>query len=242
MDEKGEKGNRNEISGKHIVGIYDEFLPDGAEGRRFMPLAWRTWRYLQIDVMTADQPVRLDNFHSWFTAYPFEERAQFKADDKSLTPIWDIGWRTARLDAHDTYMDTPYWERMQYVGDTRIQALISYTVAGDDRLARQAIQAFNDSRIPDGLTRSRYPSSLIQVIPTFSLLWVGMVHDFWMYRDDETFVRSQLNGTRNVLDWFLARQREDGLIGTVSWNRICSSRSTASFPSGFAIRKRAPKW
>ena len=217
MDEKGEKGNRNEISGKHIVGIYDEFLPDGAEGRRFMPLAWRTWRYLQIDVTTADQPVRLDNFHSWFTAYPFEERAQFTSDDNSLKPIWDIGWRTARLDAHDTYMDTPYWERMQYVGDTRIQAMISYAVAGDDRLARQAIQAFNDSRITDGLTRSRYPSSLIQVIPTFSLLWVGMVHNFWMYRGDEAFVRAQLPGTRGVLDWFLARQRQDGLMGTVNW-------------------------
>ena len=217
VDEKGEKGNRNEISGKHIVGIYDEFLPDGAEGRHFAPFAWRTWRYLQIDVTTANQPVRLNAFHSWFTAYPFEERARFTSDDDSLTPIWEIGWRTARLDAHDTYMDTPYWERMQYVGDTRIQALISYAVAGDDRLARQAIQAFNDSRIPDGLTRSRYPSSLKQVIPTFSLLWVGMVHDFWMYRGDEAFVRSQLNGTRNVLDWFLARQRQDGLMGAVKW-------------------------
>ena len=54
-------------------------------------------------------------------------------------------------------MDTPYWERLQYVGDTRIQALISYAVAGDDRLARQAIQAFDASRITDGITQSRYP-------------------------------------------------------------------------------------
>ena len=74
-------------------------------------------------------------------------------------------------------MDTPYCEQLQYVGDTRIQALISYAVAGDDRLARQALEAFDDSRFPDGITRSRYPSSLPQTIPTFSLLWVGMLHD-----------------------------------------------------------------
>jgi len=73
-------------------------------------------------------------------------------------------------------------------------------VAGDDRLARQAIQAINDSRIPDGITQSRYPSSLPQYIPTFSLLWVGMVHDFWLYRNDADFVRAQLGGTRAVLD------------------------------------------
>lgn len=217
VDSKGEKGNRNEIAGKHIVGICDEFLPDGSGERRFMPLGWRTWRYLQLDISTADQPLRIEKLRSWFTAYPFEERAHFASDDPSLAQIWEIGWRTARLDAHDTYMDTPYWERMQYVGDTRIQALISYTVAGDDRLARQAIQAINDSRIPDGITRSRYPSSVLQILPTFSLLWIGMVHDFWLYRGDEEFVKAQILGTRTVLDWFLERQRPDGLLGNLEW-------------------------
>ena len=217
VDSKGEKGNRNEIAGKHIVGIYDEFLPDGSQGRRFMPLTWRTWRYVQLDVSTADQPLRIENLRSWFSAFPFEERARFESDDPSLGPIWQIGWRTARLDAHDTYMDTPYYERLQYIGDTRIQALISYSVAGDDRLARQAIQAFNDSRIPEGITRSRYPSSVTQIIPTFSLLWVGMVHDFWRYRGDEEFVKAQIPGTRTVLDWFLVRQRPDGLLGKITW-------------------------
>src|SRR5690349_21320013 len=217
FDDKGEKGNRNEIAGKHIIGIFDEFVPDGSEGCRFMPLGWRTWRYLQLDINTADQPLRIEKLRSWFTAYPFEERSHFESDDASLSQIWQIGWRTARLDAHDTYMDTPYWERMQYIGDTRIQALISYTVADDDRLARQAIQAFNNSRIPDGITRSRYPSSVTQIIPTFSLLWIGMVHDFWLYRGDEQFVRAQMPGTRTVLDWFLDRQRPDGLLGNIPW-------------------------
>lgn len=217
VNDKGEKGNRNEVAGKHIVGIFDEFVPDGSSGRKFMPLGWRTWRYLQLDVSTGDEALRIDKLRSWFTAYPFEERGRFESDDPSLAKIWEIGWRTARLDAHETYMDTPYWERMQYIGDTRIQALISYTVAGDDRLARQAIQGFNDSRIPDGITRSRYPSSVVQIIPTFSLLWVGMVHDFWLYRGDTDFVRAQLAGTRSVLDWFVSKQRQDGLLGQIPW-------------------------
>jgi alpha-L-rhamnosidase len=217
FDSQGQKGNRNEIADKNIVGIFDEFLPDGSQQRRFMPLVWRTWRYLQLDVTTADQPLHLENLRCWFTAFPFEERARFSSDDPSLSPIWEIGWRTARLDAHDTYMDTPYYERMQYIGDTRIQALISYVVAQDDRLARQAIQAFNDSRVPDGLTRSRYPSSVTQMIPTFSLLWIGMLHDFWMYRGDDEFVREQIAGTRTVMDWFIDKQRPDGLLGNIPW-------------------------
>src|SRR5207248_11764558 len=121
---------------------------------------------------TEDEPLRVEGLRSWFTAYPFEEKGRFESDDPSLAKIWEIGWRTARLDAHDTYMDTSYWEQLQYIGDTRIQALISYTVSGDDRLARLALRAFDDSRIPEGITKSRYPTRLEQLIPPFSLIYV----------------------------------------------------------------------
>ena len=216
FDEAGQKANRNLFAGRHVEGPTDEFML-GPDPHEFMPLTWRTWRYLQLDIEAKEQPVRIEGLKTWFSAYPFAERATFSSDDESLRSIWDVGWRTARLDAHDTYMDTPYWERLQYIGDTRIQALISYVVSGDDRLAKQAIEAFNDSRIPDGLTTSRYPSSLVQMIPTFSLMWVGMVHDFWLYRGDAAFVRAQLPGARAVLNWYLQRQRSDGLMGNIPW-------------------------
>jgi len=217
FDDAGQKGNRNLIAGRHIEGPTDEFILGAPDSREFMPITWRTWRYLQIDIETKEQAVQIEGLKTWFTAYPFVERATFSSDDETLRSTWDVGWRTARLDGHDTYMDTPYWERLQYIGDTRIQALISYVMAGDDRLPRQAIEAFNDSRIPDGLTTSRYPSSLVQIIPTFSLMWVGMVHDFWLYRGDADFVRAQLPGTRAVLNWYLERQRADGLMGNIPW-------------------------
>jgi hypothetical protein len=114
-------------------------------------------------------------------------------------------------------MDTPYYERLQYVGDTRIQALISYTNAGDDRLARQAIEAFHNSLLPEGITLSRYPSRHFQVIPNFSLLWIGMVHDFWFYRNDPQFVSEKLPAIRNVLSYFRARRTVDGLPVEEEW-------------------------
>ncbi len=121
-----------------------------------------------------------------------------------------MDWRGARLCAFETYFDTPYYEQLQYVGDTRIQALISLYMTGDDRLVRQAISHFDLSRIPDGITASRYPSSLGQYIPTFSLLWVAMVHDYWMHRDDPAFVRDLLPGVRGVVGWFESRVDDIG--------------------------------
>jgi len=216
-DKPWRKGNRDLFEGKRFVGYQDEILPDGGASRVFHSLWWRTWRYMKIDVETAAEPLTLDRLAVHFTAYPFEERGRFDAGDATLKRLWDVGWRTARSCAHETYFDCPYYEQLQYVGDTRIQALVSYAVGGDDRLARQAIDSFDRSRRSDGITYSRYPSAPQQFIPTFSLLWVGMVHDYWMWRDDPAFLRRQLAGTRTVLDWFAERQRPDGLVGRLPW-------------------------
>ena len=215
-DAEGHKGNRNEIAGRHIEGLRDVVFSDG-HARAYRTLWWRTWRYLQVDVKTGDQPLTIERLRGFYSAYPFKDVAHFSSDDAELEKIWQTGWRTAQLCSHETYMDTPYWEQLQYIGDTRIQALISYGVTGDDRLARQALEAFYDSRLPEGLTQSRYPSNLTQMIPPFSLMWVGMLHDYWQYRDDPAFVASLLPGTRGVLDWFAARQRPDGLLGHIEW-------------------------
>ena len=217
-DKDMHKGDRDEVGDRKAVGMTDSFLPDGGQHRSFESLWWRTWRYLDLDIQTAGDPLTLESLTAHFTAYPFQERATFKADDPDLAKIWEVSWRTARLDAHETYMDTPYYEQLQYVGDTRIQALISYAVAGDDRLGRQALQAFDLSRIPEGITRSRYPSVLPQSIPTFSLIYVDMLHDYWMYRrDDKGFARSLLPGTRTVLDWFAKYEQPDGLLHELPW-------------------------
>ncbi len=216
-DTNGQKGNRNEITGRHIEGVSDEFISDGGNHRSYQPLWWRTWRYLQIDVTTKDQPLRLESLRGWFNAYPFQQKASIDGDIPDLKKLWDTGWRTARLCAHETYMDAPYWEQLQYVGDTRIQALISYADTGDSRLARQAINNIEASIVPEGITQSRYPSRLPQFIPTFSLLWVDMLHDYWMYVDDEALVRETLPRTRGVIDWYTAHLRPDGLMGRVRW-------------------------
>ncbi|MBT9331101.1 alpha-L-rhamnosidase C-terminal domain-containing protein [Paracidobacterium acidisoli] len=216
-DAKGEKGNRNEIAGRHIEGVEDDFISGGGSNRSYSPLWWRTWRYLQIDVTTHAEPLRLDRLQAWFNAYPFNAKASISADIPQLRQLWDTGWRTARLCAHETYMDAPYWEQLQYVGDTRIQALISYAMTGDSRLARQAVTNIDASRTTDGLTQSRFPSGLVQMIPTFSLLWVDMLHDYWLYVDDLPLVKQTLPHTRGVLDWYASRLRSDGLLGKAEW-------------------------
>ncbi|NIM47928.1 MAG: alpha-L-rhamnosidase [Gemmatimonadales bacterium] len=216
-DDRGRKGNRDTIEGKSIAGVRDIFLPDGGADRRFQTLWFRTYRYVQMDIETAEEPLHIHDVHGIFTAYPFEMRARFVSDVPWLSDMWEVNWRALRLCAFETYFDTPYYEQLQYVGDTRIQALISLYMSDDDRLVRQAISHFDLSRIPEGITASRYPSDLGQYIPTFSLIWIAMVHDYWMHRDDAQFVRRFLPGIRSVLSWFERHLDGTGMVGPLNW-------------------------
>ncbi|MEA2063105.1 MAG: alpha-L-rhamnosidase N-terminal domain-containing protein, partial [Gemmatimonadota bacterium] len=217
FDDQRQKHHRDKVEGMNIIGNYDEFLPDGEAERLFTTLWVRTYRYIQLDIETADQALTIHPPASRFAAYPFEQAAVFKSDDPSLEKIWEVGWRTARLCAGETYFDCPYYEQLNYIGDTRIQALISLYVTGDDRLMRKAIMQFDDSRIPDGLTQSRYPTRIIQIIPPYSLFWIAMVYDHWMHCDDPEFVRSFLPGIRGVIEWFAGQVTENGLLGNLPW-------------------------
>ncbi len=221
VDSLGRKGNRNDVENRSIRGVRDVFLPDGGARRRFQTLYWRSYRYLQMDVETKDEPLRVHDVHGIFTAYPFQERGRFSSDAPWIADVWKMSWNGARIGAFDTYMDTPYYEQLQYVGDTRIQALISLYVSGDDRLMRQAIAHFDASRLPEGITTSRYPSSLTQLIPPFSLFYVAMVHDYHMHRNDAAFVRARLAGVRGVLDWYARRIDSTGMLGPMPyWNYL----------------------
>ena len=221
VDAAGKKGNRNDVEGRSIRGVHDLFLPDGGAHRVYQTLYWRSFRYVQLEITTEATPLVIHDVHGIFTGYPLRERARFASDQAWLEDAWRMDWNGARIGAFETYMDTPYYEQLQYVGDTRVQALISLYMSGDDRLVRQAIEHFDASRIPDGLTTSRYPSALRQIIPPFSLVYVLMVGDYDRHRDDPAFVRQRLAGVRGILDWYDARIDSTGMLGPMPyWNYL----------------------
>jgi len=214
-----QKGNRNETAGKRFIGVKDSLISDGSVFQEFSPLWWRTYRYLQVQVQTKDEPLIIDDLYGIFTGYPFKMNAQFDAGNDQLNKILKTGWRTARSCAMETYMDCPYYEQLQYVGDTRIQCLVSLYNSGDDRLMRNAITFLDNSRMAEGATLSRYPTANAQEIPPFSLWWIGMLHDYWMYRPNDVFIKDKLPGMRQVLWFFSNYQQADGSLKNLPyWN------------------------
>ncbi len=212
------KGNRNETDGKQFLGRKDSLISDGSNNQKFVSLTYRTYRYLQLSIVTQNEPISINDIYGTFTGYPFKMNANLTTSDAEMGKILDIGWRTARLCAYETYMDCPYYEQLQYIGDGRIQAMVSLYNSGDDRLVKNAINLMDFSRTPEGVTLSRHPSYTPQFIPMFSLWYIGMLQDYSRYAADVDFVKGKIGGVRQILEYFKSYQLADGsLKNTPQW-------------------------
>lgn len=210
--EKMVKNNRNDIDGKTISGRNDIVISDGSIGQNFTTLNYRTYRYVEIKVETKNTPLVIDNFYGTFTGYPFKLKANIDSKNKDIQKIFEIGWRTARLCAVETYMDCPYYEQLQYIGDTRIQAMVSFYNSGDDRLVKNALNLMDYSRQKDGLTLSSYPNTNWQSIPLYSLWYISMLHDYMMYGSDVNFIKGKLIGARQIMSYFINYMDNEGSL------------------------------
>jgi hypothetical protein len=215
------KGNRSAVDGKYVRCLYDTFILEGGAERVYSTLWWRAGRYIDLHIETQDESLTLHSLTWRETRYPLEMEASLETDDAAFDAVRPLMFRTLQMCAHETYMDCPYYEQLQYGGDTRLEILATYLSTHDDRLPVRAATLFDQSRGADGLTRSRYPSKVPQVIPPFSLWWIAMVYDLYMWRNRSDTVRGMLPGIHAVLSAFEQRLSKDGLVmAPEGWNFV----------------------
>lgn len=206
-----------------LVPFVDEYVVEGEGASVFDAWRWRAFRFLEIAVTGGEAGGVLESFTLSGTGYPFAAEYAFRAEGDAgavAEKIADVSWRTLRCCAWETYMDCPGYEQLQYVGDARIQGLVSYVTTGDFSLAAQALRAFDRSRVVDGvgeLTQSRYPSAAPQIIPTFSLIYILMLEDYLAHTNDAGLVAQLRPGIAPILNWFTEHIERDsahaGVIG-----------------------------
>ena len=211
------KGNRNDIEGKRMVGIKDVFIPDGGKNRLFKPTYIRAFRFIQLDIETQNEPLTIEKYYHVACNAPIDRKASLVTGNPTIDWMMDAGWRTVSICAQDMLMSDAAYEQMQYTGDSRVHNLSLLTLSGDDRLTRNALIQFNESRIPEGLTYACYPNPFHLIIPSYSLIWIDQVHDYMMWKDDKAFISGFELGIYSVLEWYEKRMQPNGLLGKIDW-------------------------
>lgn len=212
------KGWTLDPRGKMEAGFSDYLRPDG-RALQWEPFHWRTFQFVELDIETAGEPLTLNRWTWRFTGYPWNFQDGFHCSDEDLNRFPEISRRTLRLCSHETFEDCPFYEQVQYAGDTQITSWMGMLLSGNTALSRQAVRHFDWSRLPDGLTMSSWPSHKFNVIPAWSLSWINMAADFYFYTGDLEELRLRLPGLRACLDWFRRQKDETGLPARLPfWN------------------------
>lgn len=207
------KGDRTDYKNGYLEGVTDRVIITARENARqiFRTFFYRACRYLRLEIETKEEALCLKEMTLTETGYPLEVKACVKTSDPDMEKIWEMSLRTLRCCMHDTYIDCPFYERKQYILDARLEALYTYTISGDNRLGKQALEMFAAGQRADGLLYCCYPSVEPNVIPDFSLYYVLMLHDYMMYFGEKDFLSQMFPHILKIFSFFEKRVNENGL-------------------------------
>lgn len=211
------KTDRCDAKNGHLIGYTDYYhlygLGDDDRKENYNPFWFRTFRFIQISIETADEPMEFCEFDYEETGYPLEVKTKVTTSDDSMKKIWEISERTLRRCMHETYEDCPYYEQLQYIMDTRQQILYTYATSADDRLARKCIEDMRRCQRYDGLLNCSFPNSSTNVIPGFSIYYILMVYDHMMYFGDKKLIKASMPTIEGILSYFHDHLDERGIVG-----------------------------
>lgn len=226
------KGHRDSVNNLNMFGVWDIFHPDGKK-RTFRPLWKRTFRYVQFNVETKNEPVEIMSYILEYSGYPYPEMATFVSDNTKLNEIFEMSLRTMEMCSGETYYDTPFYEQLSYGGDNRPIAAISTYNSTDDRLLREVLQLYPQSENKEtGLFKSAYPSRFDFDMGSWSMAWIQTLQDYYFMRGDSAFVAQFYDKIERVLRFYERHLDEHtGMIGTVkNQNFIDWSITKGSLP------------
>lgn len=213
------KADRLDYINGHLEGFQDVYYPSG-EGtaknpEKYEPFWFRTFRFIQLKVVTKETPLMIHGFDYLETGYPLNIKTLIKTSDETLHEIWDLSKRTLQRCMHETYEDCPFYEQLQYAMDSRAQMLYTYSSAADDRLARKCMDDFKRAQRYDGLISSAYPNTKPNVIPGFSIFYILMLHDHMMYFGDKQLISYHMPSVESILYFFEKNKTENGYLGKI---------------------------
>ncbi len=212
-DDENQKGNRNVTNGKKVKGISDVIVMDGGQNRLFQPIWFRAFRFIEVSVETGEDPLIIEDFYNVFSATEFPIRGSFESPDTLLTQIWDLCAHTLKICAQDNMISDAYYEQLQYVGDLRPHLMAWTSLTGDFSYFHNALEQFNNSRLPDGNITSCYPLKATFVIPPYSLIWIDMLYDLMMWEGDPLQIETYTGEIQEVFDYYESIINENGLVG-----------------------------
>ncbi len=219
-------GTSERLQDDHIEPRFHSFLTSENVDRvitrtgrqRWERFEWTGFRYLQLTIRNATEPLTIHRVAHTFTSYPVDPQGSFVCSDELLNAIWQAGANTLQLCMHDGFVDCPQREQRQFVGDAYVEVLVNFAAFGDAALTAKLLRQVQQSQRADGMTQTATPSDTAAesaaAICDYALYWLMTIREYVRYTGDKAIVTELYPSVERVLAWFDRFVDDDGLLNS----------------------------
>jgi hypothetical protein len=163
--------------------------------------------------------------------YPFDRAASFACSDPFLDRLWSICARSLELLSEDSYVDCADRERVEWTDNTppafdctrvtmRGPDADGKPFWGDNRLLKALLRRIALTQQPDGQMKAHSCSErwdIHAIMEDRSCDWVIQLRAYYESSDDAALVKELWPALVRLLQWFLDRRTQRGLVQAREW-------------------------
>ena len=151
-------------------------------------------------------------FRCTISEYPLTITQPLTTSDPLLNDVIHICENTLRSCLSDGFVDNPWREHAQWVGDPLVGGLILNAMTGDLRPLRRVIELAAEGAYTDGTLPGVLPSeALPYVVADFNFQWVELLYHYWCLSGDDPFVVAMWSTLLRMIERFSRDANPAGL-------------------------------
>ena len=171
---------------------------------------YRAFRYVEL----INYPVNL-TMHDIFVMerhYPFDNASELDTSDDILNRIWGMCSLSVKLGTQDSYLDCMSREKGAYLGDAFVTGLSHLYLTGRSEMLKKVLTDFAESaKFCPGL-RAVAPGAFEQDIADYSLLFIPLLYEYYMWSGDLDFLKQTLPVVDGILEYFSKYENKNSLL------------------------------
>ncbi len=171
-------------------------------------------RYLGIIVHNSVAPVKLFSIGTHYMKYPFERKGSISSEEAPwIKEYMEASAKTIDVCTTDAYTDN-YRERRQYAQTGYYAALGNYYLFGDTALQRRYLLQTAQEQEPNGIIPAYAPAASddYMVILDSNSLWIGSLHNYFLYSGDFKTVKELLPAAKKLMQLLDSFTNDLGMI------------------------------
>ena len=161
------------------------------------------FRFVRIELVEPETVLPVKSVRAVLKYRDLPYLGSFRCSDERLTRIWETGAYTVHLNMQDYLWDGVKRDRLVWVGDMHPEVMTIASVFGNFEVVHRSLDFVRDSSpLPNWMNG----------IAAYSMWWLIIHHDLYMYGGDLPYLREQkeyINGLIDVLSSNMDGNREN---------------------------------